>query len=486
MKIFSAVQQKGLDQQTIATQQISSFELMERASRAFCESFKLRVDNSIKVDIYCGSGNNGGDGLAIARLLYQSKYNVKVFRVDTEHYTPDNQTNMEKLKALLPSAAFINNLTAFKPDSNTIAIDALFGTGLNRPLSGKNKEIVIHLNSTYGQIFSVDIPSGLYCDAANEPKDAIIKCAHCFTFNAPKLSFLLPSSGSFVPSWEVIDIGIPEALKEKFPSANYYIDKAYAKKIPTKRKKFSHKGDFGYGLLWAGSYGMYGAAVLSSRAAMKAGIGKLCVYSSVEGHQILQIANPEAMFSNENELSVQKDFNALAIGPRLGKHPDFIKNFRSLLASYGDLTWVIDADALNLISMNRELLESLPENCILTPHPKEFERLTGLKSRNSFERLEQLKAFAKKTKCIVVLKGAYTAIASSEGNVYFNSTGNPKMVTAGSGDVLTGIILALIGQKHTALKAAIYGVYLHGKAGDKAAKKKRKRNMIATNIINQL
>lgn len=486
MKIFSAAQQREIDHNCILQEPISSIDLMERASLAFFNVFKEKFEIEKTVDIFCGAGNNAGDGLAIARMLFQNGYDIRVYLSPAKQKSADFEINLKRLAQIIPSSQLLDLPVLHTINPSDIAIDGLFGTGLNRSLNTKFSSLCEFINDNYIDIVSIDVPSGMYADKANDLKDIFIKPSLCISFHAPKLCFLMDESGKWIKEWVVVDIGISKEIDQHIETIFHLNENGFCEKLVIQRDKFAHKGTFGHGILWAGSKGMFGAAILSSKAAMRTGIGKLSVYSAEIGHDILQISVPEAMFCPSSQIFKKRDFSAIAFGPGLGLVDDFEKIYNGLLHNYSHLPWLIDADGINMLAKQPNLLNQLPQNCIFTPHPKELERLTGIKAKNRFHQIELAKDFCQKHRCTLLLKGAYTAICNKNGEVFFNINGNPGMATAGSGDVLSGIILALLSQGMAPLNAAILGAYLHGKAGDKALKLKNELSLIASDIIENL
>lgn len=491
MKILNADQIRALDTHTMQNEPISSLDLMERASQAFVNWFIHCFDVSKSVSVFCGKGNNGGDGLAVARLLIHKGFQVQVFVVEyTEKGSDDFNHNLERLKEISQVRHLDEQDTLPVLNSSGIVLDALLGSGLSRPVSGLLENVIKHINEAAGTIISIDIASGLYTDKPNGKYDTIIKPEHTVAFQLPKLAFMMPQNAEFTGDWHVVDIGLNKEFIEQADTPYYYTDKSAGEALIKKREKFSHKGTFGHALLLAGSYGKIGAAVLSSRACLHSGAGLLTVHIPECGYEILQISLPEAMLSvdrNQRNLTVLPaldSYTAVGIGPGVGQEPLTVRLLDELLEKIQS-PLVIDADALNILSKHPDLQDRLPSETILSPHPKEFQRLAG-ESENEFERLELARNFAKKHNVIIVLKGAYTAVILSNGEVHFNSTGNAGMATGGSGDVLTGILTALLAQKYTPEHAAILGVYQHGLAGDRAAEKKTKTAMIASDIIENL
>jgi hydroxyethylthiazole kinase-like uncharacterized protein yjeF len=510
MKILAPAQIRALDAYTIQHEPIASVDLMERAALAFTSWFAERFETSRPVKVFCGLGNNGGDGLAIARLLVGKRYQVSVHVVDySDKKSEDFMANYERLSKLV-IIQHIKNVDHFPlVDDHEIFIDAILGSGLSRPTEGLVQEVIERINeqsvsSQYrvkqsATVVSVDIASGLYADEATPTGSTIIQPHFTVAFQVPKLAFLLPQNASFVREWSCVEIGLNKAFIAKTSTPYYYLDQALAESLIKPRSKYAHKGTFGHALLVAGSYGKIGAAVLAAKACLRSGVGLLTVRIPQCGYEIIQTAVPEAMALVDDSYECftfvppLQPYTAVGIGPGLGKSEDTLKALSDVLLALEQPlssddqhpSLVLDADALNLLAENRELLKRLPPNAILTPHPKEFERLAG-KAENDFDRLELLKDFAQTHQVYVVLKGANTAIATPEGLVYFNSTGNPGMATGGTGDVLTGIITALLAQSYSPLEAALIGVYQHGLSGDRAAAQRGQSALIASDLIESL
>jgi ADP-dependent NAD(P)H-hydrate dehydratase / NAD(P)H-hydrate epimerase len=505
MKILSVTQIREADAYTIEHDPIASIDLMELASRAFvewfCENFKKR-NQAIK--IFCGLGDNGGDGLAIARMLHLLGYDLEVFVVRFSEKKSENfQINLGRLQSQIDIQVVDNEEFIFNFDENNLIIDAIFGSGISRPLEGLVKTIVEKLNRSEAQIIAVDMPSGLMADKSNNATDIIIKATHTVSFQLPKLAFMLPQNAEFVGDWHVVDIGLHQEFIQNAETKYFFSTPYEVEKLIKPRKKFSHKGTFGHGLLVAGSYGMMGAAVLSARGCMRSGVGKLTVHSIPAGLQIMQMLLPEAMYweawGGKTESFISTQFNtedlagqyqAVGIGPGLGVHGKIRESIEKLceVCAKINVPMVLDADALNNFSTGkgRDSINKIPKNSILTPHPKEFQKLINKTWKNDFEKLGFLIQFAVNQQVIVCLKGANTAVALPDGTIHFNSSGNVGMATAGSGDVLTGMILALLAQGYTPKDAAILGVYQHGLAGDKAAEKFGMTSMMASDIVENI
>ncbi|MEZ0611522.1 NAD(P)H-hydrate dehydratase [Fibrella sp. WM1] len=496
MKILDVEQIRQLDKYTIDHEPIAPIQLMERASQAFVDWFRMRFDALTPVKIFCGLGNNGGDGLAIARLLLQANYIVEVFVVrHAPRESDDFAHNHRRLKLL------INPHYVEKPGDmptlrqKDVVIDAILGSGISRPVEGIVKVVVEAINRAPAQVVAVDIASGLYANQPNQPGEVAIQPDYTVTFELPKLAMLLPGNARWVGEWHMVDIGLHQRFIDQAPTPFYYTTDDEARLLLRRRDKFSHKGTFGHALLLAGSYGKMGAAVLAARACLRSGVGLLTVQVPRCGYDVLQTAVPEAMCRpdvNERVLTgpsevdgpALADYSALGLGPGIGKAPETVRFLREVMTAF-NRPMVIDADALNLIAEHRDLMGLLPENSILTPHPKEFERLTQ-RWQNDYDKLELLRDFAQRKQVIVVLKGAYTAVALPNGEVHFNSTGNPGMSTGGTGDVLTGVLTALLAQGYDPVEAAVLGVFAHGQAGDVAARERGQIGLTASDVIDGL
>jgi hydroxyethylthiazole kinase-like uncharacterized protein yjeF len=494
MKLFTSEQIRTIDRYTIEHEPIASIDLMERAAGKIAEWLIANYDHRRSFSVFTGPGNNGGDGLAVARILSQKKYRVSINVVRiSDRLSNDSQANYDRLKktGIKEIYDLHENDTLPPVAEDDIIIDAIFGSGLNRPADGFAASVIKFLNSLPNTRISIDIPSGLFGEnnTDNIP-DNIIRADVTLTLHFPPISFFYSENEQFTGKWVVLPIGLsPVAIKE-ISSPYNYIEPEDIRVRLKKRKKFSHKGTYGNVLLIAGSYGMMGAAVLSARAALRTGSGLVTVHVPKRGYQIMQTAVPEALISLDESESVYSRapelsaFSAIGVGPGLGSKVNTQKALHDLIKKT-KVPLVIDADGLNILSANKEWMKILPEGTVLTPHPGEFERLAG-KAGSAYERNIMQIEFARKYSVIVVLKGACTSTAMPDGTCYFNSTGNPGMATAGSGDVLTGMILSLLGQGYSPANAALIGVYLHGLAGDLAALKSSEESVIAGDIIDNI
>ncbi|MCF8379107.1 MAG: NAD(P)H-hydrate dehydratase [Bacteroidales bacterium] len=494
MKILPVAGIKEADAYTIRHEPISDLDLMERAATELFEWIMANCDPSSQFCIFCGTGNNGGDGFVVGRMLADSGVQVKLFTVRFSDKMSDScKVNLQRAKS-------IKNLKIkdIYPDSplpeiknNEIIVDAVFGSGLTRPASGIAAKVIDHINKARSVVIAIDVPSGFVCDESNiNSKGPIVQADYTLTFQFPKLGFLFAENDKFVGHWEVLNIGLHRGYINEVEVQNYFILRDIIKPIIKHRTKFTHKGTFGHGLLIAGSYGKMGACILAAKAGLKSGAGLLTAHIPRSGYSILQTATPEVMASMDTDDYVLSEnpplapYNAIAIGPGIGTDKKTSKALKLLIQNTG-LPIIFDADAINILGENKTWIPFIPKGSIFTPHLKEFERITN-KAKNDFDRNKIQREFSAKYQVYVILKGAHSAITCPDGSCYFNSTGNPGMATGGSGDVLTGILLGLMAQGYSSKEASILGVYLHGLAGDMAAEKWGYEALTAGNIIHNL
>lgn len=495
MKILKTSQVKEADEFTIKNEPIASIDLMERAATNATEWIKEELGFIDKFVIFAGPGNNGGDGLVIARLLSEAKKDVKLYIVEfSTKYSVDFKINLKRLEKTNIKPLFIRKIDDFpKIDNGSVIIDAIFGSGLTRPVLGFPAEVINRINSVKKKLtVAIDIPSGLFGEENHHLHEQnIIKADVTLTFEFPFLSFVFTENEPFVGEFVVIPIGISEEYIKNAKTDYEIIENEHIADMYKLPSKFAHKGTFGHGLLVAGGYGRMGATVLAAKAAHKSGIGLLTAQVCKKCVDVMQISSPETMlFIDENQKNLTQNhildkYNAIGVGPALGFEKETVKMFKKLLKTSKNKPIVIDADAITILGKNKEFYKHLPKNSIITPHPKEFERLIS-KTITNFERLKLQREFSKKYEVIIVLKGAYTSISLPNGKVFFNPTGNPGMGTGGSGDVLTGIILGLLAQGYKPEEAAIMGTYLHGYAGDAANVKLNTNSIIASDLIDYL
>ena len=489
MNIYSAEQIKAWDAYTILHEPIASIDLMERASQKCVDWIVMHSFKKNSYKIFCGKGNNGGDGLAIARLLYQKNIPVEVYIPEFGKLgTDDFQANLQRLHDIPVAIHFIQSPHHF-PDllPEDIIIDALFGSGLNKQLDGLMAELVQYLNSTKNKVISIDFPSGLFADESSKG-NIIIEADETLSFQVYKKAFLVAENAPYIGNVHLLDIGLSNEFVEKNDSSQKLLDKEFISKIFQPRKQFAHKGNFGHALLVGGSYGKIGAMILTTWSCLRSGAGLTTAYIPRCGYASMQGSVPEAMIiTDEDESMITKPptelekYSAIGLGPGMGTNKQTREAVAGVLKNFSK-PLVIDADALNSLALDAEQLSSLSPYSILTPHPKEFERLFGV-CDNDFERLFRAVKKARELKAIIVLKGHNTFIALPDGRSYYNSTGNAGMAKGGSGDVLTGIITALCAQHYQPADAALLGVYLHGLAGDYAAAALSKEAMTAKDIV---
>ncbi|QHL87864.1 NAD(P)H-hydrate dehydratase [Nibribacter ruber] len=493
MKILTAAQTREADAYTIQQEPVSSLDLMERAAAALVAWLRQRYSAQVPFVFFCGPGNNGGDGLAAARLLFQAGYEVQVFLVEEagQCKSQDFTQNLQRLPSEISTHTLQAGFGFPEMEFGAIVVDALFGSGLSRPLQGVYAQVAEEINQAGVTVVAVDVPSGLFTDAPTPEDAVVVQATYTVTFERPKLAFLLPKSGAWVGEWHAVPIGLHPEFLQQVATPYQLLTNAYVKSLLKARQKYAHKGTYGHALLIGGSYGKMGALVLAAKAALRAGIGLLTVQIPQVGYSIVQTAVPEAMaLTDAHELHFTRfmgqpeTYECIGIGPGLGQAEDTRLALENLFRQHLP-PLVLDADALNLLAADRTLLRTLPQDTILTPHLKEFERLAG-PATDDFHRLQLLQSFCQEHRCYVVLKGAHSCVGTPTGDFYFNTTGNPGMATGGSGDVLTGILTALRAQGHSALETCLLGVYLHGLAGDLAAKEMGQASLIASDLTTYL
>lgn len=490
MKIFSVAQIRACDEQTIKTEGISSIDLMERAALRCATWIKENLPNEQLFVVLCGPGNNGGDGLAIARLLHQRKVGVKAFLLQSSaSLSTDCANNLARLQQIDPDLVqvlqpgrFITGIPA-----NIVVIDAILGTGVNRPVVGWIADFIQQINELPNRKIAIDIPSGLQCDSIPDAADTILKVQDTLSFQLYKRVYMHPESNVYTGNIHLLDIGLSKSFIVKTPVHYYATDAEHIRTLIKKRPSFGHKGTFGKAYVAGGQYGKMGAMVLCSKAALRSGVGLVTTVIPECGYNIVQTAVPEAMCVTtgtkilENLLNWE-DADALGIGPGMGTNA--VGALTQLLEDCNQ-PMVLDADALNIIAAHSELLSKLRRGTVLTPHPKEFVRLFG-SNTNSMMQVENARIQAMRYNICIVLKGKHTAVISPEGECRYNTTGNAGMATGGAGDVLTGIITGLLAQGYAPYDAAVLGVYLHGLAGDIASEANSMEGMIASDIIDNM
>jgi hydroxyethylthiazole kinase-like uncharacterized protein yjeF len=467
--LLTSAQMHKADEFTIANLPIASIDLMEKAARAFVQSFlRDEFDINKSIAIFCGKGNNGGDGLAIAHLLLTNGYNnFKVYIINfSKKQTDDFTINLQRLDETSSKKVFINYPSELKNIKAEVIIDAVLGSGLNKPLDGDYLLLAEFINQLNRRVYAVDVPTGFFAEGKLPEEYNGVIAYKTISFQRPKINFFFPESVKATEKHEVVEIGLDENFIQKQKSDFYLVEKSDLQQILKPRKLFTHKGTYGHALIIAGNQDTMGAALLSCMACLHSGAGLTTACIPQSGLTALNVALPEVMALPRNENTLIENpskYQAIAIGPGLGVSNENEKLLESLIAINQPL--VIDADALNILAERPDLMEKIPENSILTPHMKEFDRLFGA-HMNWWDRVQTAKEQAKRLKIIIVLKNQFTFICSTDGKIYINPTGNPAMAQGGMGDVLTGVIAGLFAQKYSALDSAILGCYIHGKAGD--------------------
>lgn len=485
MKIFETINIREADKITITKQGLTSFQLMERAAfEVFLWIKKHRPDKETTFHVFCGQGNNGGDGLIVARLLHEAHYPVHITIIEEAGTpTPDFELALQSVK----EAGMACNLNDdYKYEKGKLVyIDALFGTGLSRDLHPNVIKAIERINACDGKVLSIDVPSGLFMD---RPTEIAVESHVVMTFQFPKLAFYLPGNSRFINKIAILDIGLDKEYIKNTPTTYHLTDCTSVLHRYRPVSRFAHKGTQGHALIIGGSHGKIGAVVLAAKAALKSGCGLVTAYIPECGYNIMQTAFPEAMALTEGQEHITKiGFNlqpkAIGIGPGIGQHEETQRALYNFL-KLNNTPLVIDADALNILSYNKEWLGLLPENTIITPHPKELERLMGSWD-NDFDMLDKMKAFARQHQLILVAKDAHTMVVYG-GDVYVNTSGNAALATGGTGDTLTGIITGLLAQGYNAVDAAIFGVHLHGLTADVALDHTGMQAFTATDVINYM
>lgn len=496
MKIFTSAQIHELDKYTITHEPIKSIDLMERASKAITEAIMSRWTTMTPVVVFAGPGNNGGDALAVARMLANQGYNVSVYLFNISGKLSDDcAANRQRVHDCKRIKGFMEVTTKFDPpelSADTLVVDGLFGSGINKPLAGGFAALVKYINQCPAKVVSIDMPSGLMTeDNSYNVRANIIKADLTLTLHGKKLSMFLADCQEFLGEIQVLDIRLSREYVNKTEAAYTLLEESDIRSRLLHRDDFAHKGSMGNALLIAGSYGMSGAAILASRACLRSGAGKVTVHTPRKNYGIMQVSVPEAVLHMDHEETYfsesvdSDDFDALGIGPGLGQQENTAIAFITQLKR-AQCPVVVDADGLNILANHRAWITQLPKGIILTPHPKEFDRLSSSPSNGSYERLHRAQEMAQSLHAYIILKGHYSALCMPNGHVVFNPTGNSGMATAGSGDVLTGIITALLARGYRRADACVVGMYIHGLAGDIAAKDLGKESLVAGDIVRYL
>lgn len=495
MKIFTSDKLRELDNVTCEIQNIDTLQLMERAATAITEEIVERFLPNQRIVIIAGPGNNGGDALAVARMLHQRDYlNIEVYLFNVGDHLSHDCDEERKSLLTIESINFTEVKREFTPpvlSKKDVVIDGLFGSGCKGALQGGFLALGRLVNDSGAYVISIDVPSGLKGENnLNLNRRDMIHADLTLTFQLPRLSFFFEENAQVLGEIKILDIGLDRTKIKETPTDYMLVEAKNIRSLLRPRLKFSGKRDYGSALLFAGSTGMMGAAVMAARATLRSGAGLATVHSARGGINIVQTAVPEAMFEpdrNEHfitDMTVYHEHQAIAVGPGIGTNDRLIDALENLLKNC-KTPMLLDADALNCISIRPTLLDLLPPGTIITPHIGEFDRLFG-EHKSSEARLNKALEMAKYYNIIIVLKGHHTATIRPTGRIFFNSTGNPGMATAGSGDVLTGVITAFLAQGYRPENAAFIGVFIHGLAGDMAAEKFGEFGMTSSDITDNI
>jgi ADP-dependent NAD(P)H-hydrate dehydratase / NAD(P)H-hydrate epimerase len=487
--ILTAEQIRAWDQYTIKHEPVSSIDLMERAAGQCSRWISSQKWEDRPFIVSAGKGNNGGDGLAIARQLILSGFEVSVCIVETGRPgTEDFQKNLQRLHDIPVTISYIQNRESFPAlQKNAIIIDALFGTGLSKPVEGLYKDLIDYLNQNANLMIAIDLPSGLFPDSSSKG-NAVIKATHTLSFQCYKLALLIQENAPYVGEVHILDIGLLKSYLSSIEIRQTLLEERDIAALYKTRNRFANKGNFGHALIMAGGFGKMGAALMACKSCLHGGAGLTTAYIPLCGYVILQSSLPEVMAltdPDEKKLtslphSLEK-FTVVGVGPGIGTEPATQQFLAHLLSKFRK-PMVIDADGLNCIALRKELLKQIPPGSILTPHPKEFDRLFG-EHKNDFERDQVARSKSVELNICIVLKSHYTLIATPGGHAFYNSTGNAGMAKGGSGDILTGLLTSLLAQGYDPVSAARFGVYMHGFAGDRAAASSSQEAMVPMEMI---
>jgi hydroxyethylthiazole kinase-like uncharacterized protein yjeF len=504
MKVVTAEQMRNIDRKTVEGYGIPGAVLMERAGLAV--SLKIReFFEKRKVVVLAGSGNNGGDGIVVARDLFNRGWNAKVIVLAKEgKLSPDCLVQYRIAKKMGVPMVFRTNVSGADLHS-AVVVDAIFGTGLSKPLMSPLSDVVRFLNASEVSVVSVDIPSGIFSDNGQVMGEAV-RADYTVTFGLPKVGHVIYPGAEHCGKLFVENIGFPEELLTSDAIALQTVERTVASALVPERPVYSYKGDYGHVLVVAGSKGKTGAALMTARACLRAGAGMVTIgipetlagafQSRVTEEMVLPLPDNGGVLAADALSPIleflDKRADVLAMGPGLTAGPGIIKILEALLPAAA-VPMVLDADAINAISGKTDILSKVKSPIVLTPHPGEMARLLRTRSRgadetelrNSIERdrINTALSFAQNSGTYLVLKGVPTIIAEPEGRVFLNTTGNPGMATAGAGDVLTGVIAGCVGQGMSPLDASVLGTYLHGLSGDIASSKKGMHSLVAVDLI---
>lgn len=480
MKILSVQEMQQADGFTIKNEPVASVDLMERAAGVCVEALMNDPSTSGSFLVCCGPGNNGGDGLAIARLLCERNQQVTALLLAPgNRLSSDCKVNRNRFKGSYPNRLIESeNLPpGFSIPLGVIVVDALFGTGLSKPLASPFSDLVNLINRSGARIISIDLPSGMYSDSSSIAAECtMVKASRTLTFQFLKQAMVVGENVPFLGEVEILDIGLlPESLSG-MDIRWEMTELSSLKHFLKPRNPVSHKGHYGHSLLAAGGKGKMGAAILAARAHVRSGAGMLTMLVPETTEGIIHCAVPDAMVEVYDGASgnwiaepLRWSDYCIGAGPGLGTSEASVTMLKRLI-NKASRPMVLDADALNILSLNPEIIEQVPKFSILTPHPGEFSRLAG-GWENDFEKLALQRSKSKEWGHYILLKGYHSSIATPDGYLFFNPSGNAGMAKGGSGDVLTGLLTGLLSRGYSPLETLLSGSWLHGRAGDLASEK---------------
>lgn len=483
--VLPAADIQAWDRYTIEHGNISSYDLMERAAKACSRELMRRWKNETPFVILCGRGNNGGDGLAIARHLLEQAYHVTVYTESSGDRSEDNAKNLRELEYLYPPC--LHELSSELPwPAGCVVVDALLGTGLQRPLEGPYAELVHSINHSNHPVVSIDLPSGMHADK-DMGEAPVVQATLTLSFQCFKPAFMLPESGAAAGEIQILDIGLHPAYPSTLSAPDRVIDQDLVRALYQPRKPFTHKGHYGHALLFCGSRGKMGAALLAARACLRSGVGLLTLSIPETENKIVQSGAPEAMsipYAETDALPRLDSYQAIGAGSGLGMSEGSAGRLNQLLND-SSIPLVLDADALNLIAQQADWLKRIPAGSLLTPHPKEFDRLFD-EHAHSAQRLQTQRDKAQELGLYIILKGRYSSLCTPQGETFFSVLGNAGMATGGSGDVLTGILTGLFAQYRDMQTAALLGLWLHGSSGDLTLRTQSMESLTAMDLAEGL
>lgn len=501
MKIFTSEDIRTIIAKSLEADGSTVAELAEKVAEGVAADILARWRPTKRTFVFAGPGLNGAYGLATARKLAEAGFSPEVFlfNIRGKMLSPDCKRLRDEVEKV-PGLTLTEVVNTFDPPqlpSSALVVDALFGVENHQPLAGGFVSLVRYINESRTTVVSIDLPSGLFSDwNPNGVNRDIIHANTTVAVGFPHLCFLMDENAELVGQWKVLDVGFDEGVVREMPTKFHLVERADIKRVLRPRSEFCNKNDLGHALLIAGSYGMVGAATLAARGALRSGAGKVSVYSASCAYSPLQTSVPEAMFIGDKGKFMVGAINpatfpqsakgnlAVAIGPGLGTNDATAAAVESFIKSW-DKPMVVDADALNIIAMKRDLLNHLPLLSVLTPHDGEFDRLFDAQFNHERRILKAIEMSAAYN-ILILLKGRYSALVRPDGKVFFNFSGNPGMATGGSGDVLTGVIAGFMAQGLKPEVASIVAAFVHGEAGDLAAEEQGEYGMTSGDIASKI